>query len=146
MQKTDLQLQRKLSIFNQLPVLPYYYHITYWCKDIFCKQGYVQVCHTSLPWKYPDFYGPATSARRGHRAFGLSICVYVRTSVCPSVRPKTRLRFLAKVESQDLLMVASWYFIWGYISMRPKGIYKSHDLMTYISWSTDFGLWPGYQG
>ena len=23
--------------------------------------------------------------------------------------------------------------------MRPTGIYKSHDLMTYISWSTDFG-------
>ena len=26
--------------------------------------------------------------------------------------------------------------------MRPAGIYKSHDLMTYISQSTDFGLWP----
>ena len=36
-------------------------------------------------------------------------------------------------------MVASWYFMWGYISMRPAGIYKSHDLMTYISRSTDFG-------
>ena len=23
--------------------------------------------------------------------------------------------------------------------MRPAGIYMSHDLMTYISWSTDFG-------
>ena len=23
--------------------------------------------------------------------------------------------------------------------MRPAGIYKSHDLLTYISWSTDFG-------
>ena len=29
--------------------------------------------------------------------------------------------------------------------MRPAGIYKSHDLMTYISRSTDFGLWPDYQ-
>ena len=103
--------------------------------------------------------------------------------------------FLSKVESQDLLMVASWYFIWdcismrpaeytramtswpifhspltsdfgqiikvkifvqgrssswyfiwGCISMRPAGIYKSHDLLTYISRSTDFGLWPDYQG
>ena len=35
------------------------------------------------------------------------------------------LRFLAKVESQDLLMVASWYFIWGCISMRPAVIYKA---------------------
>ena len=24
--------------------------------------------------------------------------------------------------------------------MRPAGIYKSHDLMTYMSQSTDFGL------
>ena len=30
--------------------------------------------------------------------------------------------------------------------MRPAGIYKSHDLLTYISRCTDFGLWPGYQG
>ena len=58
----------------------------------------------------------------------------------------SRLRFLSKVESQDLLMVASWYFIWWCISMRPAGIYKSHDLLTYISWSTDFELWPDYQG
>ena len=35
----------------------------------------------------------------------------VRTWVRMSVRPKTRLRFLAKVESQDILMAASWYFI-----------------------------------
>ena len=71
--------------------------------------------------------------------------LYVWTSVHPYVRPKTRLRFSAKVESQVLLMVASWFFICGYISMRPAGIYKSHDLMTYISQSTDFGLWPDYQ-
>ena len=58
----------------------------------------------------------------------------------------SRLTFLSKVESQDLLMVASWYFIWGCMSLRPAGIYKSHDLMTYISRSTDFGLWPDYQG
>ena len=32
------------------------------------------------------------------------------------------------------------------MSLRPAGIYKSHDLMTYISRSTDFGLWPDYQG
>ena len=82
------------------------------------------------------------SARRGHSGFGLSIRAYM----CMSVRPKTWLRFLSKVESQDLLMVASWYFIWGCISMRPTGIYKSHDLMTYISRSTDFGHWPDYQG
>ena len=24
--------------------------------------------------------------------------------------------------------------------MRPAGIYKSHGLMSFISWSTDFGL------
>ena len=50
------------------------------------------------------------------------------------------LRFLSKVESQDLLMVASWYFIWGCISIRPPGICKSHDLLAYISQSTDFIL------
>ena len=32
---------------------------------------------------------------------------YVRTRVRPSVSPNTRLIFLAKVESQDLLVVAS---------------------------------------
>ena len=48
-------------------------------------------------------------------------------------------------ESQDLLMVANWHFIWGCISMRPAGIYKSHDLLAYISWSTDIGLWTDYQ-
>ena len=37
-------------------------------------------------------------------------------------------------------MVASWYFIWRCISMRPAGVYKSHDLLTYISRSTDFVL------
>ena len=26
--------------------------------------------------------------------------------------------------------------------MKPAGIYKSHDLMTYISWSANFRLWP----
>ena len=30
--------------------------------------------------------------------------------------------------------------------MRPAGIYKSHDLLTYISWSIGFGLWSDYQG
>ena len=29
-------------------------------------------------------------------------------------------------------MVASWYFIWWYISLRPAWSYKSHDRMTYI--------------
>ena len=57
----------------------------------------------------------------------------------------SRLRFLSKVESQDLLMVASWYFIWG-ISMRPAEIYKSHDLLTYISPSANFRLWPIFHG
>ena len=56
----------------------------------------------------------------GHWTFGLS------------KGPKITLRFLAKVhvESQDLLMVGSWYFIRGYISMRPAWIYKidlSHE-------------------
>ena len=53
----------------------------------------------------------------------------------------SRLRFLSNVESQDLLMVASWDFIWGCISMRPAGIYKSHDLLTYIHGllTSDFG-------
>ena len=31
------------------------------------------------------------------------------------------------------------------ISMRPAGIYKRHGLMAFISGSTYFGLWPGYQ-
>ena len=26
--------------------------------------------------------------------------------------------------------------------MRPAGIYKSHDLMTYIARSVNFRLWP----
>ena len=26
--------------------------------------------------------------------------------------------------------------------MRLAGIFKSHDLMTYISWSANFRLWP----
>ena len=56
------------------------------------------------------------------------------------------LRFLSKVESQDLLMVAGWYFIWGCISMRPAGIYKSHDLLTFFSQSADFSrLWTLFQ-
>ena len=58
----------------------------------------------------------------------------------------SRLRWFSKVESQDLSMVASWYFIWRCISMRPAGINKSHDLLTYILQSTDFVLWPDYQG
>ena len=47
-------------------------------------------------------------------------CPYVRASI-----RRSRLRFLSKVESPVVLMVASWY--WGCISMRPAGIYKSHD-------------------
>ena len=30
--------------------------------------------------------------------------------------------------------------------MRPAGIYKSHDLQTYISRSADFILWPIFHG
>ena len=30
--------------------------------------------------------------------------------------------------------------------MRPAGIYKSHDLMTYISWSANFRRWPIFHG
>ena len=111
----------------------------------------------------------------------------------------SRLRCLAKVESQDIFMVASWYYedvslwdqqeytraltswpifhgpltsyfcqivkikmfgqgrisrhiygsrliLWGCISMSPAGIYKSLDLLTYISRSTNFRLWPDCQG
>ena len=58
----------------------------------------------------------------------------------------SRLSFLSKVESQDLLMVASWYFIWGCPSMRPAGIYTSHDLVTYISQSAKFRLWSSFHG
>ena len=39
----------------------------------------------------------------GHRAFGLSVRAYVRPSV-------DQVKFLAKIESQDLLLVANWYF------------------------------------
>ena len=81
----------------------------------------------NLEMWYIYIFMPPRPQPMGHRAFGMSL------------HPKTRLRFLSKVESQDLLMIASWYFIWGSISMKPAGIYKSHDLMTYISWSTDFG-------
>ena len=58
----------------------------------------------------------------------------------------SRLGFLSMVESQDKLMLASWYFIWECISMRPAGIYNSHDLLTYISRSADFILWPVFHG
>ena len=80
------------------------------------------------------------SARRGgHRAFGMSVRAYDRTSV-------DQVKILSKVESQELFMVASWYIIWGCIFVSPAGIYKSHDLMTYISRSTDLGFWQDYQG
>ena len=49
------------------------------------------------------------------------------------------LRFLSTVV---LLMVASWYFILECTSTRPAGIYKTHGLMTYISRSAYFRLWP----
>ena len=58
----------------------------------------------------------------------------------------SRLRYLSKVESQDLLMVASWYFTWGCISMRSAGKYMSHDLLTYISRSADCKLQPIFHG
>ena len=98
-----------------------------WCHCLWCTEI------TMVTWFW-NFLCPCGLGPWRHRAFGLSIHVYMRTSVCRPV-----LRFLSKAESQELLMVASWYFIWGCISMRPAGIYKSHDLMTYISWSTDFG-------
>ena len=56
------------------------------------------------------------------------------------------LRFLSKVESQNLLMVASCYITRGCMSMRSAGIYKNHDLLTYISWSADCKLWPIFHG
>ena len=58
----------------------------------------------------------------------------------------SRLRFLSKVESQDLLMVASCYFTWGCISMISAVIYKSHDLLTYISRSADCKRLPIFHG
>ena len=85
--------------------------------------------------------------RRPRPAGGIerSACPYVRMCVRLYVSPSVdQVTFLSKVESQDLLMVAGWYFIWRCIS--TAGIYKSHDLMAYILWSTDFGLWPDYQG
>ena len=48
----------------------------------------------------------------------------------------SRLGFLSKVESQDLLTVASWYFVWICISMRPAGIYEPWppDLYFTVCW------------
>ena len=92
---------------------------------------------------WPIFHGPLT-CYFGHiimvkiflrcrilnsRAFGLSALAYVRQSV---YQVKIFSRF------QDLLMVASWYYTWGCASLRQAGIYKSHDLLTYISRPTDF--------
>ena len=49
----------------------------------------------------------------------------IERSGCPYVRPSV-------ISYED-------------VSLRPARIYKSHDLMTYISRSTYFGLWPDYQ-
>ena len=49
---------------------------------------------------------------------------------------------LARLSRLRFLSMASWYFIWRCTSIRPAGIYKSHDLMTYISRSANFRLWP----
>ena len=70
--------------------------------------------YTRAMTSWPVFHGPLTLARL------------------------SRLRFLSKVESQDLLMVASWYFISGYISTRPAGIYNSH-IYFIVCWLPDFG-------
>ena len=99
-----------------------------WWQTVTHGRDFLSACHTQ------DFYASMALAPWGHRAFGLSVHAYVRLL--------TRLRFLSKVESQDLLMVASRYFIWACISLRPAGIYKSHDIMTYISGcplTSDFG-------
>ena len=72
--------------------------------------------------------------------------LYFMVHWLPTLTRLSRLRFLSKVESQDLLTVASSYYIWECISMRPAGICKNHDLLTYISWSADFRLWPIFHG
>ena len=112
-------------------------------EDLDWKCKYCYMCFFSSHHINHSLYSPAYKICWGIYSF------YAHTSsarqvVCTYVPPKTRLRFLAKVESQDLLMVANWYFIWGCISMRPAEIYKSHDLLTYISRSTDFGFWSDY--
>ena len=38
-------------------------------------------------------------------------------------------------------MIASWYFIWGCISVRPAGIYKSHDLYFTDHWLRTLARW-----
>ena len=79
-------------------------------------------------WRY--FYAPAASACWGHRAFGLSVGVYV----CPSI---------------DQVKI----FVQGRISRPINGTklifhmrMNRYQTNIYISWSTDFGLWPDYQG
>ena len=66
------------------------------------------------------FYATAASARREHRAFVFSVFPSVDQVLSYILKTLSRLRFLSKVESQDLLMVASWYFIWDCISMGQK--------------------------
>ena len=51
----------------------------------------MSICVSALSSLWRDFYASAALARRGDRAFGLY------------VHPSKRLRFLSKVESQDLL-------------------------------------------
>ena len=48
----------------------------------------------------------------------------------------SRLRFLSKLESQGLLMVASWYFIWWCIFETSRNIQEPwpHDLYFTIYW------------
>ena len=72
-------------------------HLSNYCKKL--KPSAYRLILCSLKLSVWHIVCPAASARRGHRAIGLS----VRTSI----QPKTRFRFLAKVESQDLLMLAS---------------------------------------
>ena len=86
-----------------------------------------------------NFYAPTASARWEQRAFGL--CFFsVRPSLCPSedqVKIFGQGRISRPINGSKLI----------FDMKRPAGIYKSYDLMTYISWSTtDFGLWPDYQG
>ena len=138
------------------------------------------------------FYASAASARRGHRAFGLSVRVYIRTSV-DQVKIYVQGRILKPIYGSKLIFHKSMYLYetnrniqepwphdlyfmvhWLRTSARlsrlrfcPRWILSStngsklifhiriylcetsrniQDLMTYISLSANFRLWPIFHG
>ena len=69
------------------------------------------------------------------RAFRLSVCAYVRMYVCPSedeVNVFGQCRISRPINGSKLIC-----HIRIYLFETSRNI-QSHDLMTYISWSTDF--------